>query len=114
MAENTMIMDARACRRCGSESTYVIDSRHMKDGYIRRRIQCSVCQNRHTTYEISMDVYEDLMDQNCGMTQTWYDRCSEADKLILDAIFMKYRELGLKIKRDFRSKRKGKRQEGRP
>lgn len=39
------------CPRCRKETTYVIDSRDIELGTIRRRRECSACSYRFTTYE---------------------------------------------------------------
>ena len=40
------------CQHCGSEQTWVLDSRMTQDGFVRRRrYRCGSCRKRFTTYE---------------------------------------------------------------
>ena len=46
-------MSARKCK-CGADS-FIVDTRELKDGTIRRRRVCQVCGKRWNTIEIRED-----------------------------------------------------------
>lgn len=50
------------CPECGSEKSYVYDSRnHTRKNARRRRLQCAGCNHRYTTYEILAVEYEKML-----------------------------------------------------
>ena len=49
------------CEQCGKEQIMVHDTR-MIEGIKRRRRICAMCGNRTTTYEISKEDFEKLMN----------------------------------------------------
>ena len=49
------------CEQCGQEQIMVQDTR-MIEGIKRRRRICAMCGNRTTTYEISKEDFEKLMN----------------------------------------------------
>lgn len=49
------------CEQCGQEQIMVHDTR-MIEGIKRRRRICAMCGNRTTTYEISKEDFEKLMN----------------------------------------------------
>lgn len=52
----------RACPCCGNRQLFVIESRHNKNGTHRRRLHCAGCEWRGTTYEISKEMYDSLLE----------------------------------------------------
>lgn len=50
------------CDICGSDNTKVVDTRQYNE-YRRRRHYCNDCGCRFTTYEISADEFERLMEE---------------------------------------------------
>ena len=52
------------CQHCGSEQTWVLDSRMTQDGFVRRRrYHCGSCRKRFTTYEIVEKHCPELLDE---------------------------------------------------
>lgn len=61
------------CPKCGCEDDKVIDSRAVKDGAgVRRRRECTSCQNRFTTYEGIIQGEQRVIKRN-GVTED-FDR----------------------------------------
>jgi hypothetical protein len=50
-----------ACTDCGSQNTYVRDSRPRSDGGIRRRRRCENCGARFTTWEVPVGDAADFL-----------------------------------------------------
>lgn len=46
------------CKECGSNQTFVIDSRAMDEDRIRRRRMCKGCGQRWTTWEVRVSDYQ--------------------------------------------------------
>lgn len=49
----------KECPSCGKVKSKIKESRKVFDG-VRRRYECLECDHRHTTYEISLNTYEEL------------------------------------------------------
>ena len=41
------------CPKCGSPSTYVLETRQTASGSMRRRRECAECHHKFTTYEVN-------------------------------------------------------------
>lgn len=53
------------CPFCGAQDTKVIDSRLVSDGHqVRRRRQCTLCNERYTTFEIAELVMPRIIKSN--------------------------------------------------
>lgn len=50
------------CPYCNSDDCGVVDSRPARMGSIRRRRRCNQCGGRHTTFEISQEVFGSVAD----------------------------------------------------
>lgn len=46
------------CPMCSENTETTIESRKTKEGFVRRRRECSSCKSRRTTYEVSREFYE--------------------------------------------------------
>lgn len=49
----------KECPNCGKHTSKVIESRKVFDG-VRRRYSCLSCDYKHTTFEVSSDLYDEL------------------------------------------------------
>ena len=61
------------CPKCGTDNTFVIDSRQMREGR-RRRYRCNGCGERFSTWEIEADRWETTkaIAQKCRSCGTLY------------------------------------------
>lgn len=48
------------CIRCGGD-TYTISTRERSHGYVQRRKECSICDTRFATYEITDEVMQQIV-----------------------------------------------------
>lgn len=72
------------CPKCGAARTCVIDSRADSNGlHVRRRRKCLKCRKRFTTYEVSVDEYEQSVIQ------------ARAVKDFLDSLTVLVKKIGL-------------------
>lgn len=54
--------NVRICPMCGSEQTFVVDSRCKT--YLYRRRRCDKCDYHYSTLEICVDEYNDILGEN--------------------------------------------------
>ena len=64
------------CPKCGSSQIAVVDSRP-RAGIVWRRRKCLECDGKYTTYEVSSDTYDSLME-----ARTFMDRAERIIKTI--------------------------------
>lgn len=49
------------CANCGKTAVRVLETKKNREG-IRRRRECSACNHRDTTYEVSQELYRELKE----------------------------------------------------
>ena len=67
----------RLCRYCGAQQVKIVGTDPSRQAHVekRRRLECSSCGNRYSTYELSADYYhkviksDHLIDKICSMLE---------------------------------------------